>query len=120
MPFNLHTQDSAVSSPQFAGGTCRLRFYGPIANSSPSTIPVIVEAMYPSGFGWSDVSSYFSHGISGRDLTLTAIGNLVEPESDTIITLRIRPRSQLTCSPSVMTGGAAAPTVYSFDWQFVP
>lgn len=119
VPFNLHTQDSAINSPQFLGGTCRLRFYGPIANSSPSTLPVVVEAIL-DGISWTDISSSYTYSISGRDLTLTATANIIDPDADTLVTIRITPRSNLTCAPSVMTGGASAPAVHTFEWQFVP
>lgn len=119
VPFRLHVQDSFTGFPQTAGGQTRLRFYGPIANSSGS-IPVIVEYLDDdfSPALWYDISSNYTHTINGRDLTLTAINDFSNNGAiERAPTFRIRPRTNLVCS---IPGGPTGVAVSAFVWQFTP
>lgn len=117
VPFRLHPEDSQYTTPQFMGGTIRMRFYGPIANTNPGTLPVQVQAQILGT--WTDVSSNYTAAIVGRDLTLTAISDLVDPMSDIALPMWIRPLSNLVCSPTALSG-ASTVQVGGFDWLFTP
>jgi hypothetical protein len=92
-----------------------VKFYGPVSNNTPGTIPMIVE--YDIGSGWVDVSTKYSHTTTGRTVTIqTANDILLE---DVPVTMRVRPRSNLVCDPAIITSGSAV-GVASFDWQFMP